>query len=476
MEVSGQTTSQIDRRTSLLVAAFILALAVWRLGPVAPLQVALFIVGVLFLFGLKKPVFAMAAFLVSLLTVNNYIVAAPFGIEISLRVLLVLLTVVVVWLAFGLRGLELGPSAKRVIAVALVFVGISVIANLINTGWDWAFKDLRQTGTGLLIIILLPAVTNNLRDLKTLCGLALVVMAASAAVAVMQHYHILGMNARTLVSGYTNPDNRMPGMAEDPLDLAFVLAPALPVALFVYLNKGVRGKFRWLILAAAILMVLAMYFTYTRSAVIAVALGVAVLFPFLAKHLRVKVLLALLVVAFLVVLVGQAHQTRLVASEDVSAQSRIVLRQAGYDIIRDHPIWGIGAYKFPEVSVQYASRLDPNVMQIIGKDLGLLQPHNDFVYVGACYGIPALVAYLLILAIVLGTLLDSYRSTRRRFIKGFSAGLIGALAAYLVNAYYHNCFISMPLFWVLIGFSLAVAKLAMAEKKMRQGVQTQFES
>jgi O-antigen ligase len=470
MEVSGQTTGQIDRRTSLLVAAFILALAVWRLGPVAPLQIALFIVGVLFLFGLKKPVFAMAAFLVSLLTVNNYIVAAPFGIEISFRVLLVLLTAVVVWLAFGLRGLELGPSAKRVIAVALVFVGISVIANLINTGWDWAFKDLRQTGTGLLIIILLPAVTKNLRDLKTLCGLALVVMAASAAVAVMQHYNILGMNARTLVSGYTNPDNRIPGMAEDPLDLAFVLAPALPVALYVYLNKGVRGNIRWLIMAAAILMVLAMYFTYTRSAVIAVALGVAVLFPFLAKHLRVKVLLALLVVAFLVVLVGQAHQTRLVSSEDVSAQSRIVLRQAGYDIIRDHPIWGIGAYKFPEVSVQYASRLDPNVMQIIGKDLGLLQPHNDFVYVGACYGIPALLAYLLILALVFITLLDSYRSTGRRFIKGLSAGLIGALVAYLVNAYYHNCFISMPLFWVLIGFSLAVAKLAMAEKKMRQGV------
>lgn len=470
MEVSGQTTGQIDRRTSLLVAAFILALAVWRLGPMAPLQIALFIVGVLFLFGLKKPVFAMAAFLVSLLTVNNYIVAAPFGIEISLRVLLVLLTAVVVWLAFGLRGLELGPSAKRVIAVALVFVGISVIANLINTGWDWAFKDLRQTGTGLLIIILLPAVTKNLRDLKTLCGLALVVMAASAAVAVMQHYNILGMNARTLVSGYTNPDNRIPGMAEDPLDLAFVLAPALPVALYVYLNKGVRGNIRWLIMAAAILMVLAMYFTYTRSAVIAVALGVAVLFPFLAKHLRFKVLLALLVVACLVVLVGQAHQTRLVSSEDVSAQSRIVLRQAGYDIIRDHPIWGIGAYKFPEVSVQYASRLDPNVMQIIGKDLGLLQPHNDFVYVGACYGIPALLAYLLILALVFITLLDSYRSTGRRFIKGLSAGLIGALVAYLVNAYYHNCFISMPLFWVLIGFSLAVAKLAMAEKRMRQGV------
>ena len=470
MEVSGQTTRQIDRRTGLLVAAFILALAVWRLGPVTPLQLALFVVGVLFLFGLKRPVFAMAAFLVSLLTLNNYIVTAPFVKEISLRVLLVLLTAIVVWIGSGLRGVELGPSAKRVIAVALIFVGISVIANLIDTGWDWAYKDLRQTGSGLLIIILLPAVTKNLRDLKTLCGLALVVMAASAAVAVMQHYHILGMNARTLLSGYTNPDNRIPGMAEDPLDLAFVLAPALPVALYVYLNKGVRGNIRWLIMAAALLMVLAMYFTYTRSAVIAVALGVAVLFPFLAKHLRVKVLLALLVVALFVVLVGQAHQTRLVSSEDVSAQSRIVLRQAGYDIIRDHPIWGIGAYKFPEVSVQYASQLDPNVMQIIGKDLGLLQPHNDFVYVGACYGIPALVAYLLILAIVFITLLDSYRSTGRRFIKGLSAGLIGALVAYLVNAYYHNCLISMPLLWVLTGFSLAVAKLAMAEKRMRQGV------
>ena len=468
MEVSGQTTRQIDRRTSLLVVAFILALAIWKLGPITPLQLAFFVVGALFLFGLKKPVLAMAAFLVSLLTLNNYILAAPFGIEISLRVLLVLLIAVIVWKTYGLRGLELGPYAKRVIVVALILVAITVIANLINTGWDWTFKDLRQTGTGLLLIVLIPAVTRDLRDLKTLCGLALLFMAASAAVAVMQHFNILGMSDRTLVSGYTNIDNRMPGMAQDPLDLAFVLAPVVPAALFVYLNKGTRANIRWLILAAVILMVLGMYFTYTRSAVIAAALGVVTLFLFLPKHLRFKVLLAVVVVALLVFLVSQAHQTRLVSSEDVSAQSRIVLRQAGYDIMRDHPIWGIGAYKFPEVSVQYASRLDPNVMQILGKDLGLLQPHNDFVYVGACYGIPALIAYVFILGIVFLTLLHSYRTARRRFIKGLSAGLIGALVAYLVNAYYHNCLISMPFFWVLNGFSLAVAKLAMAEKKMQQ--------
>jgi len=465
MEVSSQATGQIDRRTSILVAAFILVLALWMLRPVTPLQLALFIVVVLFLFGLKKPVFAMAAFLVSLLTANDYILS---GIGISLRVLLVLLIAVVVWMAFGLRGVKLGPSAKIIITLALIFVVIGIVANMINTGWSWTFKDLRQSGAGLLIIVLIPAVTRNLRDLKILCGVFFIGIAASATVAIMQHYNILGMTTHTLIPGYTNTDNRMPGMAQDPLDLAFVLLSAIPVVLCMYLAKGVQRSSRWLLLIAVILMALGTYFTYTRSAIIAVALGTVVLIPFLAKNLRVKLLLTLLIVGVLVIMLGQAHDTRLVSTQDTSAQDRKLLDQAGYDIIRDHPLLGIGAYKFPQVSLQYASAVDPSVMQQVGEDLGTLQPHNDFVYVAACYGIPALIAFLGLIAAVFVSLRNSYLTTRRNFIKGLSAGLIGALVAYLVNAYYHNALISIPIVWVLIGFSLAIAKLSMAEKKARQ--------
>jgi len=236
----------------------------------------------------------------------------------------------------------------------------------------------------------------------------------------------------------------------------------------MYLAKGVQRSSRWLLLIAVILMALGTYFTYTRSAIIAVALGTVVLIPFLAKNLRVKLLLTLLIVGVLVIMLGQAHDTRLVSTQDTSAQDRKLLDQAGYDIIRDHPLLGIGAYKFPQVSLQYASAVDPSVMQQVGEDLGTLQPHNDFVYVAACYGIPALIAFLGLIAAVFVSLRNSYLTTRRNFIKGLSAGLIGALVAYLVNAYYHNALISIPIVWVLIGFSLAIAKLSMAEKKARQ--------
>jgi O-antigen ligase len=420
----------------------------------------------LFLFGLKKPVFAMAAFLVSLLTVNNYILAAPFGIEISLRVSLVLLIAVVVWMAFGLRGVKLGPSAKRIITLAVILVAITVIANLINTGWDWAFKDLRQTGAGLLIIILIPAVTRNLKDLKILCGVVFIGVAASATMAIMQHYHLLGMDTHTLVANFYTLDNRMPGMAEGPLDLAFVLLSVIPIVLCMYLAKGMQGRARWLLLIAVILMALGTYFTYTRSALLAVAVGIVALVPFLAKNVRVKLLLTLLIVVVLIILVGQAHDTRIVSTGDASAQSRDLLRQAGYNIIRDNPLWGIGAYKFPEVSRQYGAEIDPSIMQQVGEDLGTLQPHNDFVYIAACYGIPALIAFLGLIAAVFVSLRYSHLKTRRLFIKALSAGLIGGLVAYLVNAYYHNALISIPVLWVLIGFSLAVAKLTATDRKI----------
>jgi O-antigen ligase len=190
--------------------------------------------------------------------------------------------------------------------------------------------------------------------------------------------------------------------------------------------------------------------------------------PFLEKRIRGPLVLAVLAVVLAVVLVGQVHGTRFVTQSDESAASRDVLRQAGIAIALDHPIIGIGAYEFERVSVQYASRIDPAAMERsgAGQDLGQLQPHNDFVYLAACYGIPALLAFIVLLAAVALALRDSYRATSRPFIRALSIGLIGAIVAYLVNAYYHNCLTSMPLIWVLVGLALAVAKLSLNEKKM----------
>jgi len=86
--------------------------------------------------------------------------------------------------------------------------------------------------------------------------------------------------------------------------------------------------------------------------------------------------------------------------------------------------------------------------------------HNDFLNMWVSYGTLALLLYLWLYVAILRNFINSYRSSKNQFIRGLSVGLAAALIAYAVNAFYHNLMDTIPLLWILAGFSLAVAKLA----------------
>ncbi len=144
--------------------------------------------------------------------------------------------------------------------------------------------------------------------------------------------------------------------------------------------------------------------------------------------------------------------------------SRKLLWQAGTEITKDYPLLGIGGDQFRSVSPGYSSRVDRSLARWQEsywsyRVLGTEQVHNDFLYVPVSYGIPALIAYLWLYFGALRGVLKSYRVAQRRFMGALSVGLAAALVAYAGNAFYHNMLITFPLFWILVGLSVAAAKL-----------------
>jgi len=465
-EATVARTSVLSGPTGLVVAC-LAALLLWRFGPGTPEQAALLAIAALFLCALRKPVWAMAAFLVSFLTINDHMIGGSSGSVLSVRLFLVALAlaVVLLWRFQGRWTIELGPMAKRILVPAIVLVALATVSNLINLGGADAFRDSRQLVLGLLIVILLATVVRTSKELKILLGVALVVLTASGAIAIMQHYDVLGMSQYTLTSTSSAmfDDNRSSGVAEDALQLGFVLASALPILAAVYLSKGVKGKTTWVLAASGLLMGLGLYFTYTRSAVLGLVVGAIALIPLIDKRRRGVIILAFLIVGLAFFVITSAHGNRYSSSSDSSAVSREVYREAGVAIALDHPIFGIGAYNFPAASRQYASVVNQESLR--QSDLGSDQPHNDFVGLAVSYGIPTLVVYIWLSVAVLLGLLASYRVSRARFTKAVAMGLIAAIFAYMVNAYYHNCLATMPLFWVLVGLSLATTKVALAKSR-----------
>jgi O-antigen ligase len=478
-EAAAQEPGLLNRPLGIVLAVLALV-ALWGFSPGSPVAIALLLVTVLFLFGLRRPLWAMAALLVSQLTISSYMVGTPFGFAISLRLLLLILTGLILWRAFTQKQIKLGPKARRVLIPVLVLLGVSVVANLVNSGFDYAFKDFRNMAVGLLIVIFLPAVTRNLKELKILCGVVFIAVAASAIVGLMQNYQFLGMSQATLFPGFLKGgQSRVPGMAETELELAYILSAALLVVFGIYLARGVSSSTKRLLVLSVLVMAPALYFTYTRSAILALIVGLVALALFLKTRIRGEfILVAFIVVIAFIQITGIAGGTylggRSQGGQDESSISRQILWQAGIAIAIDNPILGIGGNQYKNVAPQYAANVDQNLLAWEEErywgyhTLGSEAIHNDFLNVWVSYGTLALAAYLWLFVAILRNFLDSYQMSRRRFIKGLSLGLAAALVGYGVNAFYHNLMTTMSLLWILAGFSLVTAKLALKRKGQAQ--------
>jgi O-antigen ligase len=431
----------------------------------------------LLIIGIKKPLWALVALIFSQLSVTSYMVGTPF-VAISLRLLLFIVVFIIIGKSLITKEADLGPGARRILVPGLVFIGITIVANFIDTGFSVAFKDFRNLLVGLLFAIFIPAIVRNTKQLKTLCIATAILATASAVISIMQHYNILGMMGATVIPGFLTvihiDDLRAPGMSESELELAYILSATLIACLCLYLTKGATSN-RKLLPVSMILMLAATYFTYTRSAIVALVLGIGSIVIFLRSKIRWELILVFvfLIIFFIVqtdILENSFLSSRSASSQLESSVSRSILWQAAGGIISKNPLLGIGANQFISVSPQYASSVDPSLLQWESNrywewsTLGSYEPHNDFLNVWVSYGTLALIIYLWLHFAIIRTCFLSFRRSKEKFIRGLSLGLAGALVTWVINSFYHNITSTLPLLWILAGFAIAAMKMAAKAK------------
>jgi O-antigen ligase len=469
----------VINRPVVIVLTVLAIVALWCVNPFSYQIAVLLGVVALFVLGLRNPIWAMAAFLVSQLTITSYMIATPFGVDISLRLILLIFTAIIMWRSLVLKEIELGPGAKRVVIPTIVLLIVTVAANFVNTDIGYVFRDFRSMLVGVLLIILLPSVTKNMKDLRTLCTVAFIVAAASAIIGIMQYHNFLGVGDQTLVPVYVG---RVPGMAENALDLSFVLPVVVLAVLSIYLAKGVQSSSRGMLFISLIPIALALYYTFTRSALLGLVFGLVALFLFFRTRIKGEfILAAMLLAVVLIEVTGVWANSYLMgrgeSEQDESAMSREILWQVGIAIAIDNPILGIGGDQFKAVSPGYTSSVDPELLAwesdnyfdytIIGQE----EQHNDYLRMWISYGVLGLIAYLWLHIVIIRNYLDSFRISKNRFVKGLAIGLSAGLVAYMANAFYHNCTAVMPLLWILAAFSIATVKMAAKEKNTKQSRQ-----
>lgn len=118
--------------------------------------------------------------------------------------------------------------------------------------------------------------------------------------------------------------------------------------------------------------------------------------------------------------------------------------ERSFMMIKDHPLLGVG----PDLMAKYQIGTEALFTDSIDRS------YNEYLYIAATRGIPALAVYLALLAASFARLFKDVREFASDREKWFRPALLAAVTAYSVQAFFSISAVTVaPFFWLLLGIS-----------------------
>lgn len=224
--------------------------------------------------------------------------------------------------------------------------------------------------------------------------------------------------------------------------LAMYLSPILILSLFLFFSVN-KKVFRFLLILAYTLLTFVIYLTFSYGAWL--GLLIALVFVLVvSKKQKVVFWSALLVVCLM--FFAQLPSNKFQAIIDFSypsLNSRLIIWQSAWEIIKDHPLIGIGPGLFQKYYLNYQSRFDPYL------EWAVPQPHNLFLAFWLQTGLIGLTGFGWLLIAFFAKNLKKNRSIFNLLLM---AGMVYILTHGLIDTPYWKNDLSI-IFWLIIGLS-----------------------
>src|SRR5216684_2506492 len=237
-------------------------------------------------------------------------------------------------------------------------------------------------------------------------------------------------------------EHRITGPAAHVMTLSGLL---LPVAL-VFLVLWIYDLRNMLLIAGVAMTHFALLLTFTRSVwlgwIVAVAVLLALKWP---KALAWAVPVAILVISF----APLPFFSRVISSFDVRQSSnldRIRMAEAGIEIIKDYPLFGVGPANVKEIYPLYRKHDAPRFR--------IPHLHNNVVQLWAERGVLGLAAYLLLIGLFLRECVRGWRGPAKEWAEVGVVVTVGLAAAGLFEINFGDT----EVFWMLLDvFAIVIA-------------------
>lgn len=232
-----------------------------------------------------------------------------------------------------------------------------------------------------------------------------------------------------------------------------ILTPLLFGLAFFYL----KGWKRYLVAAAAVLGGVGIFLTFSAGA--AIGFFVAVLFiAVVRKH---KVILASILVILLIApfilpknLKDWARKVNYNPITFVCGTERITLYATATNMIRQHPVIGVGVNTF---SKNYGRYKLADMEKYAATQDGMYA-HNNFLHMGAEVGLLGLGIFLWFLVMLFRNGWQIYKKTESGFLQITALSLIAGVIAFLINGLTETSLYNQigAVFWFIVGLLLCL--------------------
>jgi len=316
------------------------------------------------------------------------------------------LAAAIVWVIVASRDRG-RPETPAFFVPLLVFAALTLVSAAVSSNPLASLSDSRQ----LLMFLMVPIVARFVRGDRAMQVIDVVIaMGGAAALVGIVQFALLG---------YNNLDNRPRGLLSHWMTYSglLMMVTCTAIARLLFYPRQII----WPMVAVPALLV-ALVVTNTRNAWIGTFLAVSVLLAI--RNWKLVILAPLLAGLAFAVAPGeiQRRANSILNPSEPGAIDRRVMWKIGADMIRDHPVFGLGPemiqYKYKTYRIKY-----PEAVNLENPHL-----HNVPIQIAAERGLPALAAFLWFVVVAAR---DLWRQLRARTAPAVAAAGLAALIAML---------------------------------------------
>lgn len=351
------------------------------------------------------------------------------------------------------NNLDSGPVYIPIIVYGIIIL-IGTVTSINPVG---SFRDLTIHFVSLGLVFVMINTIDSLEDFNIL--LTFVVFSATIVALIGLYQYIVGVPIDAAwVDVENNPDikARVYSVFGNPNVLAEYLIMTIPlsISLFWYTKKAHK---KLLFLGTSAILILSLILTLSRGGWIGFAFSALVFVILVEKRLLLSIIpISLAGVFFL----PQSILNRILSIgnfADSSNAYRITMWKITMDIIRDHPIAGVGFGHLP-----FKETFETYI-----RTMPTYHAHNTYLEIAAELGIPGLIAFLFLLFVIFKYGIQRLISQENRYIRIMAAGAFSGLAGLMAHGAVENVIYLTRIiiyFWILIGFILVLMKIKKQEE------------